>query len=82
MDWKKIDGYPYIIHSVGTVLRIRKNKTTLKKPYKKKNGYMHVTLYKNGKQKFFYTHRLLATAFIPNPENKTDVDHINGIKKI
>ena len=41
---------------------------------------MRVGLYKDGKEEKFYVHRLLATAFIPNPENKTDVDHINGIK--
>ena len=37
-------------------------------------------LCKNGKSKHFSVHRLLALHFIPNPENKTDVDHINGIR--
>lgn len=80
MDFKKIDGFPYIIHPCGTILRIYKNKTKEMKPYKDKNGYIVVTLCKKGKTKKFSVHRLLAITFIPNPENKTDVDHINGIK--
>jgi len=80
MDFAKIDGFPYIIHSTGTILRIYKNKTKEMKPYKDKNGYIRIGLTNNGKRKFFLVHRLLALAFIPNPENKSCVDHINGIK--
>lgn len=42
------------------------------------NGYYMVCLCDNGKGKFFLMHRLLADAFIPNPENKPCIDHING----
>ena len=81
MNFVRINGFPdYVIHPCGTVLRIYKNKTKELKPYKRPNGYMNVSLCKNNKEKKFYVHRLLALAFIPNPENKTDVDHINGIK--
>ena len=80
MNFVKIDGYPYVIHSNGTVLRIWDGWTKEKKPYKAIHGYMRFSFCKNSKQKVFYLHRLLATAFIPNPENKNCVDHINGLK--
>ena len=80
MNFAKVTGYPYVIHPCGTILRISKNKTKEVKPKKNSNGYMSVSLCKNGNQKSFSVHRLLAIAFIPNPENKTDVDHINGIR--
>jgi hypothetical protein len=43
-------------------------------------GYLMVGLSKKGKNKPHRVHRLLATAFIPNPENKPTINHINGIK--
>ena len=51
------------------------------KPYKDKYGRYVSYLYKNGKKKAFYTHRLVAEAFIPNPENKPEVNHINPVTK-
>ena len=81
MNFERIDGWDnYVIHPVGTILRIHKNKTTELKHHKMKKGYMRVGLCKNGKKKKFLVHRLLALHFIPNPENKSCVDHINGIK--
>ena len=40
-------------------------------------GYLHVGLYKDGVTKPCRIHRLVAENYIPNPENKGDVDHIN-----
>ena len=40
--------------------------------------YLVVTAQVDGKQKHFYVHRLIATAFIPNPDKKTEVNHIDG----
>ena len=42
-------------------------------------GYLYVSLNKSGKKKF-KVHRLVAEAFIPNPDNKGYVDHINTVK--
>ena len=41
---------------------------------------MYVELCKNGKRKQYKVHRLIAETFIPNPENKPQVNHKNGIK--
>lgn len=40
-----------------------------------KNGYLAVNLFKDGKQKHYYIHRLVAEAFIPNPGNLPEVNH-------
>lgn len=55
--------------------RIKKLKQKLTK-----KGYYGVTLYKDGKHKFYGVHRLVAKNFISNPENKPVVNHKNGIK--
>ena len=44
------------------------------------NGYYKVGLYRNGKAKNFKIHRLVAEAFIPNPNNYPQVNHIDGHK--
>mgnify|MGYP003651087791 CR=1 FL=1 len=81
MNFAKVDGWSdYNIYPDGDIFSFRKNKTTLMNPYKTKKGYMVITLCKNGKGKKFYVHRLIATTFIPNPENKRCVDHINGVR--
>lgn len=43
-------------------------------------GYLKVKLNKNSKSKWFLVHRLVAQAFIPNPENKPQVNHKDGNK--
>lgn len=45
-----------------------------------KDGYFNVNLKRNQKANTSRIHRLVAIAFIPNPENKPQVNHINGIK--
>lgn len=63
----------YIVHSDGTVISKK-----LKRPLKAWNmkGYNQVKC----DNKPITVHRLLALTFIPNPENKKEVNHINGIK--
>lgn len=55
----------------------RRIKEKLLNPVKDKQGYMIITLSKNGKAKTHKIHRLIAMAFIPNPENKPCIDHID-----
>jgi hypothetical protein len=47
------------------------------KQEERNNGYRMVNLYGNIKKRF-YVHRLVAMAFIPNPENKQEVNHKNA----
>ena len=50
------------------------------KTNKNKKGYLYVVLSKNGKSKIVRIHRLVAQTFIPNLQNKPQVNHIDGIK--
>jgi len=76
---KEIPGYEnYIITDVSQVFNVKRKK--LIKLQLDKDGYLVVQLWKNSKAKKFKMHRLVAMAFIPNPENKPQVNHINGIK--
>lgn len=46
-----------------------------------RNGYLLIKLCKNGDAKHKSVHRIVAETFIPNPQNKSQVNHINGNKK-
>lgn len=48
--------------------------------YSDSAGYLHVTLCKNGKQRTVGLHRVIAETFVPNPNNKPAVNHIDGDK--
>lgn len=83
--WKDIKGYEglYQVSNMGKVKSLnylRTGKENVLKPGKQNSGYLTVCLSKNNKPKIFRVHRLVATAFIPNPENKPCIDHINTIK--
>ena len=81
MNFVRINGFPnYLIHPVGTILRIWKHKTTEMKTHKSKKGYIQIGLRNNGEKKMFLVHRLLGLHFIPNPDNKPCIDHINGVR--
>ena len=76
--WKQIEDFDYEINSEGVVRRISNKK--IKKAHKRKSGYVSVQLCLGEIKKTFYIHRLLATYFILNIDNKSSVNHINGIK--
>ena len=67
----------YLIYPDGRVWSKKSN--IFLKEYERKNHYNHIRIY-NGKQKTFMIHRLVAIHYIPNPENKPQVDHINRNK--
>ena len=82
--WKDIEGFEglYKISSFGRVWSKNKKKDSgILKPQKNSGGYLQVFLLRDGKHVAQpLVHRLVAKAFIPNPENKTDVNHKNEIK--
>jgi hypothetical protein len=76
--WCDIDGYDnYLVSTFGNVYNCQTGRI-LKLRF---NGnYQHVDLCKNGKNKTMKIHRLVAEAFIDNPDNKMCVDHVNNDK--
>jgi hypothetical protein len=78
-EWVVCEDYPsYMINRKGEVKSLLTGK--ILKAAKHKSGYMLLGLRKNGESKTVKVHRLLAKAFIPNPENKPFIDHINGVR--
>ena len=90
--WKEIEGYNgiYLVSNIGNVKSIdRKSKHATSgyitvfgrnKALRNWGGYPRVYLTKENTGNTFSVHRLVAKTFIPNPENKAQVNHINGIK--
>jgi len=79
-EWRIIDINPdYQVSNTGLVRSIKFNKVRVRCPVLR-NGYWSVNLCKNGTKTLYNIHRLVALAFIPNPDNKSQVDHINRIK--
>lgn len=75
--WKQISGTTYLVSDLGRVHNT-KTDTTLK-PWFSSTGYPFVGISVSGAMKKRPIHRLVAEAFIPNPENKPCIDHINTI---
>lgn len=87
--WKDIEGYEglYQVSNLGRVKSLDRKidfkdgryatyKGRVLSP-KIKNGYKYVVVTQNSKYRTFLVHRLVAKAFLPNPENKPCIDHIN-----
>lgn len=91
--WKDIEGYEglYQVSNLGRVKSLSRvvvrsstrkyiSNEKLLKLCSDKAGYMIVCLSKEGTHQTLKVHRLVANAFIPNPNEKKEVNHINGIK--
>lgn len=78
-QWKIVQGFEnYLVSTLGNVKTI--NGRFKKVVYDNKNSYGYVELWKNNKGKKFRIHRLVAETFIPNYDNKEQVNHIDGDK--
>lgn len=82
-EWKDIKGYEgvYQINFDGCIRKVTQDGYRSIKPILQHSGYMHVGLWKNRKCKQKRVHRLVAEAFIPNPDNKPFVNHIDENKE-
>ena len=79
-EWRDIKGYEglYQVSNLGRIKSINYNNTKSEKIRtlsKDKDGYLILELSKNGRVKNFRVHRLVAEAFIPNPNNLPEVNH-------
>ena len=91
-EWREIKGYEgyYEVSNIGNIRSIEryvnsKNKSIAFKKAKsikssKRGDYISVKLSRENEEKTFSVHRLVALMFIPNPENKLEVNHIDGNK--
>lgn len=85
-EWKDIPGYEgyYQVSNLGRVKSLPRTGTIKQeriiKPGKDKYGYLRIILHKNGFKKYVTIHKLVAQAFIDNPKNLSEVDHIDGNK--
>lgn len=85
--WKDIEEFPgYQVSNLGRVRSYwdnnhnMSNESHIMVGVKDKDGYPRVHLHKNKKSIHYMVHRLVAKTFILNPENKPQVNHINGVK--
>lgn len=81
--WKPIKDYEglYEVSNYGRIRSLKRKAPHILKQCDNGYGYLMVTLSKNGKQMTIKVHRLVAEAFIPNPENLPTVDHIDRNRK-
>lgn len=79
--WVTIQNYPdYQISSTGSVKSLKRNKEKILNLQKGTHGYLHVNLCKEGKLKTFKVHKLVGTAFLSNPFNLPQINHLDGVK--
>lgn len=79
MEWRKISGFElYEVSNTGLVRRIGKEaELAFSKQVRNFTTYYRVTLFKEGKRYYKQVHRLVAEAYVPNPNKLPRVDHID-----
>jgi hypothetical protein len=79
VEWKPVEGFSnYIVSNMGDIINVERG--VLIEPLMNSSGYLRYCLYKNGKKKQMFVHRLIAKAFLPAVEGADYVDHINRDK--
>jgi len=80
--WKPIQGFEeyYLVSNKGRVKSTRFNKEKILKTSISTPGYKGLNLFKNKRSHSREVHRLVAIHFVPNPENKPEVNHKDGDK--
>lgn len=79
-QFKNIEGWPnYKVSNLGRVVSTKHGKENVLSPMKNWGGYVSVGL-SNVTVKRYLIHRLVALAFIPNPNNYPQINHKNGIR--
>lgn len=78
--WKDVPGYAgkYAVSSYGRIKSVKSG--LILKPTQKVCGGLQLKLSKDGKVTTVQVSRVVAMAFIPNPDNKPNVDHIDGVR--
>ena len=80
--WITIKEYnDYKVSNYGNILSFKQNKEKLLNLISDKKGYLIISLFKNNIQKNFRINRLVAQTFLPNPESKPEINHIDGNKQ-
>lgn len=83
-QWRDIFGYEgvYQVSDLGRVRSLKFGRVKVLRSYKNRDGYLKVFLWKDGKRRNIYVHRLVANAFIPNSdESKNEINHIDECKQ-
>ena len=80
--WARIEGYEehYQISNYGRVKSFKNGKEQILRPLWTPRGYLKFSLCLNGKHRNFSVHVLVANAFIPNPDNLPEINHLDGNK--